>query len=502
MRTISSFIRKTEGATAVVIAIGIFTFLGLASLAIDVGHLYTVRNQLQNSADAVALAGVEQLIQADSNGDAVVNSTQATAAAMQVAQSQSQLDGLPTVTNAARNDLTLNFGVWNIYAGNPNTAWTLIGPTCTSTSNANALQVTLTRNAGTVFGPVTNFFAQIFGLSNSTVSATATAYLGYTNQVQTGAIQVPLALPSTGTGSPLASNGDSGWFARLFGPNQAAATTTKTLIFKDTGGAKVPTTVPTSPVANLDPNQGYFYTVNSTDTVPTTITNTLAKIYTPSLTAQTNIPVLVGALTVNQQVYPRSEYPWGGSYMGAIFQNLQKAYYYKTTGSATTAPAAGTAWHTTLVVHTPTSTAPLARKGGFMSLARLLAPFWASEAYACSTLTTPTIKVASVVNVAITGVTYNNTSSGDGTSYTFPKTIATPAPASGTTTYTSLKDYLTRYPNSTWNLNSVTIQSVTDTATVSPAGSVSGGPANNTINTGAPANVGSFARTGKLVKNW
>ncbi len=502
MKRISTFIRKTEGATAVVIALCLFAFLGVTSLAIDMGHLYTVRNQLQNSADAAALAGVEQLIQKDSNGNAVRNSTQATTAAMQVAQSQSQLDGLPTVTNAARNDLTLNFGVWNIYAGNPNTAWTLIGPTCTSTSNANALQVTITRTAGTIFGPVTNLFAQALGTPTSTVSATATAYLGFTNTVQTGAIQVPLALPSTGTGSPLASNGNSGWFARLFGPNEAAATTTKTLTFKDTGGVNVTSTVPTSPVANLDPNQGYFYTVNSTDTVPTTITNTLAKIYTPSLTASSNTPVLVGALTVNQQVYPRSEYPWGGSYMGAIFQNLQQAYYYKTTGSTTKAPAAGTAWRTALVVHTLTSTAPLARKGGFMSLARLLAPFWASEAYACSTLTTPTIKVAAVVNVDITGVTYNTSSSGDGTSYTFPKTIATPAPASGTTTYTSLKDYLTRFPNSTWNLNSVTIKSVTDTPTVSPAGSVSGGPSTNTINTGAPANVGSFATTGKLVKNW
>jgi Flp pilus assembly protein TadG len=455
-------------------------------MAIDMGHLYTVRNQLQNTADAAALAGVNQLIQKDASGNAVRNSTLATTAAMQVAQSQSQLDGLPTVEDSARNDLTLNFGVWDIYAGNPNTAWTLIGPVVdSSNTTANALQVSISRASGTVFGPVTNLFAQIFGLSTSAVSATATAYLGYTSEVPTGGVQVPLALPSTGTGSPLAFNRKSGWVERIFGPNEAVATTTKTLVFKDTGGAHVATNVPTNPTATLDSAQGYWYTCGSSNTVPDTVKNTLAKIYTPSLSGTSSVPVVVADLTVGQQIYPRSEYPWGRSYIGPIFQNLQKAYYYKTTGSATRAPAAGTAWRTTLVVHKPLSTASLPQKTGFMSLARLLAPFWVSEAYACSTLTTPTIQVAGFVNVDITDVTYNSSNSDDCTSY------------SG---YASKKDCLTNKSDSTWNTNTVTIKNVTDTSTVSPPGSVSGGQSANNINTGAPANVGSFATSGKLVK--
>ena len=39
------------------------------------------------------------------------------------------------------------------------------------------------------------------------------------------------------------------------------------------------------------------------------------------------------------------------------------------------------------------------------------------------------------------------------------------------TTYTDKKDFLNRYPNSTWNVNTVTIENVTDTSTVSPPGS-------------------------------
>ena len=52
----------------------LFALIGVASLAIDMGQLYTVRNELQNVADAAALAGVGQLIQKDANGNAVWNS--------------------------------------------------------------------------------------------------------------------------------------------------------------------------------------------------------------------------------------------------------------------------------------------------------------------------------------------------------------------------------------------------------------------------------------------
>jgi hypothetical protein len=237
--------------------------------------------------------------------------------------------------------------------------------------------------------------------------------------------------------------------------------------------------------------------------VPDTIKNTLAKIYTPSLTGTSTVPVLVPDLKVGQQIYPASEYPWGRTWIGPIFQNLQKAYYYKTTGSATIAPAAGTAWRTTLAVHGLKSTASLPRKAGFLSLARLLAPFWASEAYACSTISYPAIQVSTFVNVDITGVTYNSSSSDD-CGYTFPKTI-------NGVTYHNKKECLTGLPTSTWNANTVTIKNVVDASTVtlppqpgnlppSGSGSLSGGPSAKDVNTAAPTNVGAFATIPRLVK--
>jgi Flp pilus assembly protein TadG len=470
-----NFIKQTEGAAAILIAGSLFALIAVASLAIDMGQLYTVRNQLQNVADAAALAGAGQLIQKDANGNAVWYSDQATAAALKVAQDQGVLDGLATVADTARNDLDIKVGFWDIRAGNPSTAWQDPSP-----NPANALRVTITRAAGTIFGPVTSIFAKAIGSPTSTVAASATAYLGYTTQT---APEVPLALP--GNILQTASNGRTGWFARLLGPREAVATTTKTLTFKDTGGVNVTASVPTSPTANLDSNQGYWYTAKSTDSVPDTIKNYLAAIYTPGSTA------VVGNLKVGQQLYPRSEYPWGKGWIGPIFENMQKAYNYKTTGNVSTAPAVGTAWHTTMAVHGLLSTASLPQKTGFMSLARLLAPFWASEAYACSTLTYPTIKVSTFVNVDITGVTFNKTSCDDCTSYN---------PANNGVTYASKKECLETKTDSTWNANTVTVNNVTDASTVSPPGSLSGGPSTNTVNPSAPTNVGAYATIPRLVK--
>ena len=296
-------------------------------------------------------------------------------------------------------------------------------------------------------------------------------------------VQVPLALPSNVL---TASKGRSGWFASLFGPREAMASTTKTYVFKDTGGCNVNNTVNNNPT--LDSNQAYLFTGASDDVVPDTIKNTLEKIYNPSKTASPHVPVLVADLKVGQAIYPRSEFKYGSSYIAPIFQNLQKAYNAKqgnTTTASNTIPG-GRPWR-----FTACTVASLPRKGGAMSLVRLLVPFWPSEAFACYTVPPPQPVVTNFVNVDITGVTYS--SSGDDGSYTFPKTI-------NQVRYTHKKDFLTRYPSSVWNVNSVTIQNVTDASTVSPPGSVSGGPSTDRVNNGAPANVGALATIPKLVK--
>ncbi len=50
-----------EGAVAVIVAILIVVFIGMAALAIDVGALFEERREVQTAADAGALAGVQEL---------------------------------------------------------------------------------------------------------------------------------------------------------------------------------------------------------------------------------------------------------------------------------------------------------------------------------------------------------------------------------------------------------------------------------------------------------
>ncbi|WP_411828945.1 pilus assembly protein TadG-related protein [Paraburkholderia kururiensis] len=53
--------RKERGAVAIVVALAIAVLIGFLGLALDLGKLYVVRSELQNSADACALAAARDL---------------------------------------------------------------------------------------------------------------------------------------------------------------------------------------------------------------------------------------------------------------------------------------------------------------------------------------------------------------------------------------------------------------------------------------------------------
>ena len=54
-----------RGATAILVALLLVVLVGFTALAIDVGHLVVARNELQNAADAGALAGARFLYNED-----------------------------------------------------------------------------------------------------------------------------------------------------------------------------------------------------------------------------------------------------------------------------------------------------------------------------------------------------------------------------------------------------------------------------------------------------
>jgi len=58
---------RDRGSVVVMMTAGVVALLGATTLAVDVGYLYVVRNQLQNAVDAAALAGAQGLLQEPGN---------------------------------------------------------------------------------------------------------------------------------------------------------------------------------------------------------------------------------------------------------------------------------------------------------------------------------------------------------------------------------------------------------------------------------------------------
>jgi hypothetical protein len=59
--------RKEEGAIAIIVALSMVVLVGFVGLALDLGKLYIAKSELQNSADACALAAVHELAGANTN---------------------------------------------------------------------------------------------------------------------------------------------------------------------------------------------------------------------------------------------------------------------------------------------------------------------------------------------------------------------------------------------------------------------------------------------------
>jgi Flp pilus assembly protein TadG len=180
-------VQNKRGATAVIVAICLIMLIGFAALAIDVGYLYTTRNELQNVADASALAGAGYLgsVYANLNyseqQDKEFTLEEVAGVVNEVAQKNKA---------AAKNISIINedivIGNWNGSSVDP----TLTAP--------DAVQV-LARRDSIANNPVSTFFARIFKLLGTdfdtvNVSAIATAALTGSQEVDPGELKVPFSV--------------------------------------------------------------------------------------------------------------------------------------------------------------------------------------------------------------------------------------------------------------------------------------------------------------------
>lgn len=168
-----------RAAIAVLVAFLMIPLLGMLAMAIDYGYLLVVKANLQKSADAAALAAVRDLAPAvDGSQDlAVVRATVRQYAAANV----KNVNGF-TVADA---DVTI---------GRYDPASVYSNLTILNTGTFDTVQVTLRRDS-TSNSPVSLFFARIFGINNSGVTATATAVLQKASILQPGAGILPFSIP-------------------------------------------------------------------------------------------------------------------------------------------------------------------------------------------------------------------------------------------------------------------------------------------------------------------
>lgn len=157
--------KNENGMVIVWLAIFIAVLVAMAGLAVDVGYMYVAKGQLQNAADAAALAGVASLAKVPppsspytaARADAI-----SIAAANRAATKPVTLESDNTNNLGADNDIT--FGHWD-------------GAYTPGGTPVNAIHVVAKRTTDSPDGQVDIFLAKIFGWTNMSAAASATAAL-------------------------------------------------------------------------------------------------------------------------------------------------------------------------------------------------------------------------------------------------------------------------------------------------------------------------------------
>lgn len=171
---------RQRGAVTLMAALLLPVLLGVAALAIDLAYVRVVRNELQNAADAAALAGAHHL-------------AAAVPTSAQWSQAEQQARQTVLLNRAAGRLLTTSEvlgGFWN-----PQTTGAHLQslPYTPGPQDVAALQVTVRKAEGVNAGAVPTFLARLWSVHSVAVSARAVAGRVAPGLVQPGGV-FPLAV--------------------------------------------------------------------------------------------------------------------------------------------------------------------------------------------------------------------------------------------------------------------------------------------------------------------
>ena len=182
-------IKKERGVVAIMVALSMAVLVGFVGLALDLGKLFVTKSELQNSADACALAAAREL-----TGTSTNQLVLAEAAGIATGTSNNvQFQDNPVTVNA--DDVTFSD--------------TLNGAYLTKDAVANALTMRFARCTVQRTG-IANWFIQVLGIGNQQVSATAVASLVPS--------QTACAVPAGVCQSNIAAAVPGTWIQGVLGP--------------------------------------------------------------------------------------------------------------------------------------------------------------------------------------------------------------------------------------------------------------------------------------------
>lgn len=193
---------KQKGAMLITVSFLLITLVGFAALAFDVGRVLIVRNELQNGADAAALAGANCLNKTTAGTDCTATTSPTLNWAMASTKATNSI-GMNKSDNTALVDGTVQTGYWNV---NPAVGSTTLQPTTlsplgpctvvagvmTTACHKPAVMVTLNRATGNNGGPVVSLVATMFGGTATPIGAKAVAVISSPSTVQNNLIPVAI----------------------------------------------------------------------------------------------------------------------------------------------------------------------------------------------------------------------------------------------------------------------------------------------------------------------
>lgn len=188
--------KQQEGAAAVTLGLLMIVLVGFAALSIDVGYLMVTRNELQNVADAAALAAARKL---GNNYENMTKDEQLAYTCETVEFSMPCSDIIVVAQEAGIanragqlnieiKDSDIFIGVWDYLNNDP-----AIDSFTAQNANPKAVRV-IARRDDLANNPITTFLAGVLGIDTLAVSAVATAALNGQGTAAEGELELPIGI--------------------------------------------------------------------------------------------------------------------------------------------------------------------------------------------------------------------------------------------------------------------------------------------------------------------